>query len=170
MGLIDSLYSKVYITVLIKDKECNINVEITKGGSVKSTAHGRYFLEKDLFSETMIRYILSYKNKYSFVYVAVLLNSPNQGAISGTLKSNLQKIGVNLQTVDAKVIENNFTIYADIEELNLMQRRFEATSLDIILTPIGLLHYYCKRDMAANKTQMFILIKILLLNIFLKVI
>jgi hypothetical protein len=159
MGLIDSLYAKVYITVLIKDKECNINVEVVKGGDVKKRDSAKYFLEKNFFSETMIRYILSYKNSYSFVYVSVLLVSQNQGAISGTLKSNLQKVGVNLQSVDAKPVDNNFLIYADIEELNLMQQRFEPTSLDIILSPFALLHYYCKKDMGSSKANMFILYK-----------
>jgi hypothetical protein len=160
MGLVDSFYAKVYITVLIKDKECNINVEVIKNGSIKKRDTARYFLEKDMLSETMIRYLLSYKNRYSFVYISVLLVSQKQGAISGTLKSNLQKFDVNLQSVDVKVIENNFLIYSDVEELNLMQQRFEATNIDLILSPFALLHYQCRSQMRDSKTQMFILYKV----------
>lgn len=150
MGILTRLFSKVHIAVYIEETECHILVQVVNGNTIKLQETKKFFLEKDIFSDTMNKYLLKWQSKYNLVYVSTLLSGLNQGASESCTKNQLVKIGVPINNVEVRCINNSWQTYADVEDIAYTRKLFDICGIDLMYNTFSLMYFYFKKDIKNN--------------------
>ena len=87
MKLLQNLYNKVFINIVVHSESTNVYVEVcSKKGVINS--YEELFDTKNI-NEEIISFINSFSNESPFYYIAILDTSPSQGAIPTCNKMSL---------------------------------------------------------------------------------
>jgi len=84
---------------------------------------------------------------YPKTYVATMLDSANQGAISGCSKQDLEKFDIKSSLVHTICVENSWLIYVSLVEMKWFEKRYISIPLDFIFSPFVMLYEKVKSSL-----------------------
>ena len=150
MGLFSSVRKRFVIqliAVALEEKRCNIYVKKIKNSKVIHTEKKSFDIEsKEQLTPQVINYLNSLQNMHEQTYVALFLNTLGQGAISGCNTGAYEKFGVDKKSVKSICIDNRFTIYASLIDINWVDKIFQNVGLDFIFSPFLILNSFIIKD------------------------
>ncbi len=80
------------------------------------------------------------RQTYPKTYICAMLDTANQGAVPGCLKSDLEKYGIEVALVHRLCIENSWTAYTSIVEMKWFEQKFKGIDFDLLYSPFVLLY------------------------------
>jgi len=84
---------------------------------------------------------------YPKTYVGTMLDSINQGAISGCSKQDLEKFDIKSSLVHTICVEEKWLAYASLVEMKWFEKRYVSLPLDFIFSPFIMLYEKVKSDL-----------------------
>ena len=84
---------------------------------------------------------------YPKTYVGTMLDSINQGAISGCSKQDLEKFDIKSSLVHTICVEEKWLAYASLVEMKWFEKRYMSLPLDFIFSPFIMLYEKVKSDL-----------------------
>ena len=84
---------------------------------------------------------------YPKTYLATMLDSTNQGAISGCLKQDLEKFDINSSLVHTICIEESWLAYVSLVEMKWFEKKYKSLVLDFIFSPFVMLYEKVKSNL-----------------------
>jgi len=150
MGLFSSVKKRFVIqliAVALEEKRCNVYVKKIKNLQLIHTEKKSFDIEsKEKLTPEVINYLNSLQDMHEQTYVALFLNTLGQGAISGCNTGAYEKFGVDKKSVKSICIEDSFTIYASLIDINWVDKIFQNVGLDFIFSPFLVLNSFLKKD------------------------
>jgi len=150
MGLFSSVKKRLVIqliAVVLEEKQCKIYVKKIKNLKKIHAEKKSFDIDsKDQLTPEVINYLNSLQDMHEQTYVALFLNTLGQGAISGCNTGAYEKFGVDKKSVKSICIDNSFTIYASLIDINWVDKIFQNVGLDFIFSPFLVLNSFIKKD------------------------
>lgn len=152
-GLLQRLYSKVYINVIVENHYADISVHIEKMGRTIKDKKRRFEINEGKLTQEITHYIEKNERKSPFSYISVLNPAAEQGARKGCSSEGMKdKIWL---CVGKK--RNPWSIYVDTSFLQSVQKQFSVTGVDFIFSPFSMMASRCK-EIKTDKAQMFVMV------------
>ena len=146
------------IGIVLLEKSCKIYVKKVKNSKVIYRAKKTFDLEsKENLSDEVVAYLLELQEEHEQSYVTLFLNTLGQGAISGCNTGAYEKFGVDKKSVKSICLENNFTIYASLIDINWVDKIFKKVGLDFVFSPFLVLNTLSKKDYSKDEVKLHIL-------------
>ena len=149
-------FHEVFIGVNIFENECSINIDITKNGKIKTNIKKVLIVKDHTLSDEAKGIIQKYITNYNFTYVTTMLNTTNQGAITGCGKEALQRFNIIAQDVNALCIDNKWQAFAYLEDINLAQNSLDGIDVDYIISPFVVISFLIK-ELHITETTLYVL-------------
>ena len=150
MGLFSSVKKRFVIqliAVVLEEKQCKIYVKKIKNLKEIHIERKSFDIDsKEQLTPQIINYLNSLQDMHEQTYVALFLNTLGQGAISGCNTGAYEKFGVDKKSVKSICIDNKFTIYASLIDINWVDKIFKNVGLDFIFSPFLVLNSFIKKD------------------------
>ena len=102
-------------------------------------------------------YLVALQEEYSYVYVAFLLTSPKQGALKGIKKEDFERHHVDMHDFLVVSINNEWSIYAALVEVQWVKNLFMNADLDLIYSPFALLNSLIIKQKPINRATCYLL-------------
>lgn len=77
---------------------------------------------------------------YPKTYLATMLDTANQGAISGCSKQDLEKFDIKSSLVHTICIENSWLAYVSLVEMKWFEKKYKSFTLDFLFSPFVMLY------------------------------
>jgi hypothetical protein len=130
--LFESLYLKVFVNIVIKEKSILVYIEIhSKKGVIDNVQSEFETLE---VTEKMIDFIQGYIKESPYFYISILDNSLEQGALP-TCKKNDFALYYDISSCEYKCYEKRWTYYTSKAELYTLEKKFSELGVDFIFSP-----------------------------------
>jgi len=153
--LLEVLYLKVYINIIVKQTTTLVYVKISnKNGTVESDS--RTFETTEL-NDKMYDFIKKYKKLSPFYYISILDNSETQGAIPTCDKKGMSEF-IETESLNYICNQNRWTYYTTKEEIKAIKKKYKKIGIDFIFSPIVILNHFFK-DKIDTSLGLFILIE-----------
>jgi len=134
--MIESLYLKVYVGIVVSHNKSDVIIEMVKGSqSVKNSS--KSFLTTEVNDE-MLEYINLAISESPFFYIALLNSSKHQGAIP-TCSTKKADAYTDISTSKTLCYKKRWMLYASKPDLDSYQKRYKSFGLDFIFSPYILL-------------------------------
>ena len=85
---------------------------------------------------------------YPKTYLATMLDTTNQGAISGCSKQALEKFDIKSSLVHTVCVEDSWLVYVSLVEMKWFEKKYKSLSLDFIFSPFTLIYEKAKPNLA----------------------
>lgn len=156
-GLIQNIYQKIFIGIVIQHSSMKVCVQLRKGKKLEKEISRHFEISHATPTAEANEFVKSYMDESPFSYVAVLNDTLTQGAIptcSMHQAENFNDLGSCVTICN----ENRWMVYAEKTELNALQKRFLVNGLDFIFSPFFLMSHFFK-DKIQDKTTLLVLIQ-----------
>ncbi|MEA3373335.1 MAG: hypothetical protein U9Q62_06550 [Campylobacterota bacterium] len=151
--VIESLYLKVFVGIVVSAEKYDVVIEILKGSDVKER------LMKSFSSSSgkgeMQSFIETYTSESPFYYIALLNPMADQGAIP-TCSSKRSEDFLDLSTSITLCQDKQWTLYAAKPDLDQLRREYKKTGLDFIFSPFSVMQRFFK-DKITSGLSLFVL-------------
>jgi len=152
-------FQNLFVAVVLSETECTLRCKVLKEGAITRTFTKTFTLSPplDALDKNLENYLMNLQDEYQFVYIAFLLGSLGQGAISGTGNSAFSKHSVDMQNVYNVALFNQWSAYASFIEIKWAKNLFSEVGLDFIYSPFILLSDFVVSQKLKNKPTCYIL-------------
>lgn len=155
MKLLESLYNKVFINIVVHHESSNVYAEVcSKKGVINS--YEELFDTKHL-NEKMLSFINSLCKESPFYYISILDNSSYQGAVPTCSKNKLAFYN-DMSDCEYKCYQSNWTYYTSKNDLYEIERSYEKIGIDLIYSPFTVLAKFFE-DKIDTYMAMYVLIQ-----------
>ncbi len=157
-NLVKKRFTMQFISIVLGEKECNILVKKIKNGKT-IYAHKKMFEieDKEHLSPEIINYISNLADEYEQTYIILFLNTLGQGIIPKCNSDIFNKYGIDKKSVKSICIDNEFTIYASLIDINWLNKIFQKVGLDFIFSPFLILNTHIKKDTNSDEVKLHML-------------
>jgi hypothetical protein len=146
------------IGVVLLEKSCKIYIKKVKNSKVIHRAKKTFDLEaKEKLSTEVIEYLLELQEEHEQSYVTLFLNTLGQGTIAGCNTGAYEKFGVDKKSVKSICLDDNFTVYASLIDINWVDKIFKKVGLDFVFSPFLVLNTLSKKDYSEDEVKLYIL-------------
>jgi len=153
--VLESLYNKVLINIIVKRSSCEVFVEVCSKKGTKEEVHHTF--ETTTLNEKMISFITEYIKESPYYYISILDTSSKQGAIP-TCKKNQLDSYTDLSFSEYKCYKSEWIYYTLKADIYSIEKDFQKIGVDFIFSPFLLLRHFFK-DKINSKLAMYILIE-----------
>lgn len=137
--MIESLYLKVYIGIVVSHNKSDVIIEMIKGtNTVKRSA--KSFLTTEV-NDDMRAFVSQAAAESPYFYIALLNHSKHQGAIP-TCSTKKAVEYADISTAKTLCYKKRWMVYASKPDLDLYQKRYSDFGLDFIFSPYILLERF----------------------------
>jgi len=161
MGLFGSVKKRLTIQLIgicLEEDGCNIQVERFKNSKMTYSNRKSFLIEsKEVLSKEIINYLNILQGEHEQTYVVLFLNTLGQGAIPGCDEGIYEKFGVDKNGIKSVCIDNRFTIYASLIDINWADKIFKKVGLDFIFSPFLILNAYIDKNNDTKEVKLYIL-------------
>jgi len=84
---------------------------------------------------------------YPKTYLATMLDTTNQGAISSCSKQDLEKFDIKSSLVHTLCIEDSWLAYVSLVEMKWFEKKYKSLTLDFLFSPFVMLYEKVKPDL-----------------------
>lgn len=155
MKLLESLYIKVFVNIVLSGNETIVYIENFTKGSVTESFENTFSTVE--VNEEMVEYINSYIKESPYFYISLLDISSTQGAIPTCLKSTMN-LYHDISDSEYKCQNKQWTHYTSKNDLYEIERRYEAFGLDFVFSPFSVLASFFS-DKVDNSLALYILLE-----------
>jgi hypothetical protein len=153
--VLESLYLKVFITIVKKHQSMLVYIELySKKGVIESVEEEFETIE---FSADIVTFIDHYKQETPYYYIAFLDDTALQGALPTCNKSHfsryLDPIGIS-----DRCYHDKWSYYTQESTLLELQKRFAPVGVDFLFSPFVVLANFFK-DKITKQIALFVLIE-----------
>ena len=152
--IIQSLYLKIYISIIVSDSKTNICVHSVQNSKVKDT-YFETFNGRDV-SEEMVSYIQSFIDETPFYYIALLDHSISQGAMPSCDMNEFSKYS-DLET-SQMICHDGWSSFTSKVDIINFEKKYAAFGLDFIFSPYTVLKNFFKDKINGHAT-LFVLVQ-----------
>jgi hypothetical protein len=151
--LFESLYSKVYVSIVVGRSQTTVYIEMSKNGVTNSAEE---VFETLIVNSPMQEFINSYTSETPFFYIAILDTSNFQGA-APTCSGNLSNF---FDVSSSKYIcyNDEWSYYTAKPDLYSIDRIYSKFGIDFVFSPFIILTRFFK-DKIGKSVAMFIVIE-----------
>lgn len=153
--LFESLYTKVFINIIVENTQTVVYVEVCSGKNVLQSMH-KYF-DTTTMNSKMYEFINAYYKESPFCYISVLDKSPLQGAIP-TCNSNEMSKYYDISSSEYRCYAKNWAFYTSEYDLEAIKHEYRSVGIDFIFSPFAILANFFK-DKIENTLAMFLLVE-----------
>ena len=156
-SLIKNLYQQIFIGVVIQHKIVRICVQLHKGNKIEEEIHRQFEISQGKLNQEVNDYLRTYMGESPYVYIAVLNDANNQGAVptcSMAMAGEYDDLGSSVTLC----YEDKWMVFSEKSELNSLQRRFAASGIDYIFSPFFILSHFFA-DKIEGKTSLLVLVQ-----------
>lgn len=152
-------FQNLFVAVVLNETECILRCKVLKDGAITKTFTKTFTLTPplDALDKVIEDYLMNLQDEYQFVYIAFLLNSLGQGAISGTGNAGFSKHNVDLQNVHNVTLYNQWSAYASYIEIKWAKNLFSEVGLDFVYSPFIILNDFVVSQKLKNRPTCYIL-------------
>ncbi len=152
-------FQNLFVAVVLSETECLLRCKVLKNGAITKVFTKTFALTPplDALDKTIENYLMNLQDEYQFVYIAFLLNSLGQGAISGTGNASFSKHNVDIQNVHNVALYNQWSAYASYIEIKWAKNLFSEVGLDFIYSPFIILNDFVVSQKLKNRPTCYIL-------------
>lgn len=153
--VIERLYLKVFVGIVMMHDKCNVVIEIVKGGDLSERITESF--ETGVMNEAMAEFIEPYLAESPFFYVALLNPMKKQGALPTCLERKAKEF-FDISTAVTLCQDRRWMVYADKLELDVLQKQYKSIGLDFIFSPFLVVKYFF-HDKISSDLALFVLIE-----------
>jgi len=153
--IIEFLYLKVFINIIIKKSTTIVYIEVCKKDEILQSLERVFDTVK--INEKMFKFIDSFVQKSPFFYISILDTNEVQGVIPTNKDDEISNY-VEKNLMNYKYYHNKWSYYTSKAEIKELQEKYKKIGIDFIFSPFILLNNFFKDKIDINKA-MFILIK-----------
>ncbi|MEZ7935025.1 MAG: hypothetical protein QMB67_08915 [Sulfurospirillum sp.] len=152
-------FQNLFVAIVLNETECVLRCKVLKNGAITKVFTKTFALTPplDALDKTIEDYLMNLQDEYQFVYIAFLLNSLGQGAISGTGNATFTKHNVDIQNVHNVTLHNQWSAYASYIEIKWAKNLFSEVGLDFIYSPFIILNDFVVSQKLKNRPTCYIL-------------
>lgn len=154
--ILETLYSKVFINIIVKSEQSLVYVEIYSGNEVTDKVEKTF--DTTSINSKMYEFINSYKKESPYYYISVLDKSPSQGAIPSCTSAQMSKYA-NMSS--AKYVchaSNTWAAYTPEYDLNALVNDYKSFGVDFVFSPFLIMSRFFE-DKINSTLSMFILVE-----------
>lgn len=154
--ILETLYSKVFINIIVKNEQSIVYVEICTGAKVTDSVERTF--DTTGMNSKMFEFINGYKKESPYYYISVLDKSPSQGAIPSCVSTEMGKYA-NMSS--AKYIchaSNEWAVYTPDYDLNALVNDYRSIGVDFVFSPFIVMTRFFE-DKINSTLSMFILVE-----------
>ena len=149
-------FSNVFVSIVQKDLQWIVYAKVFKNSRLRKEFSKSFDIYDNLSIE-MEEYLTELQNEYKFSYIALFLNSDNQGAIDGVKKDRFEKHGLDVNDITYFDIENRWSVYSSNEDMNFASGLFEKVGLDFIYSPFIVQYELIRKEKPKDKPTLYLL-------------
>lgn len=153
--LLESLYLKVFINIIVESSSTTIYVEIHSKN--KEVSHIKNVFPTTKLTEEIYEFVMEYTKESPYYYISFLDTSKEQGALPSCDRNKLS-FYKDLATSEYKCMNKEWSIYTSKTELYALERKYEDIGIDFIFSPFVVLTKFFK-DKIDKHLAMFALIE-----------
>jgi len=151
--VIERLYLKVFVGIVIMQEKCDVVIEIVRGDDVNERISESF--ETTVVNEAMVEFIEPYLAESPFYYVALLNPIKKQGALPTCLERKAKEF-IDTSTAITLCQDRRWMVYADKPELDVLKKQYQAIGFDFIFSPFLVIKYFF-HDKISNDHALFVL-------------
>lgn len=146
-NLLESLYNKVIVNIIIKHSSTEIYIELcSKKGVISSE---QKIFETLSLSKEMLAFIDSYIKESPYYYIAILDNSVEQGAFPTCAKNRLAYFH-DLSASEYKCHNSSWTYHTSKNDLYKLEKLYAKSGIDLVFSPFTLLSNFFIDKISSN--------------------
>jgi hypothetical protein len=153
--LFESLYTKVFINIIVENAQTVVYVEVCSGKNVLQSMH-KYF-DTTTMNSKMYEFINVYYKESPFCYISVLDKSPLQGAAPTCDAKEMSKY-YDINSSEYRCFSKDWAFYTSEYDLEAIKHEYRSVGIDFIFSPFTILANFFK-DKIENTLSMFLLIE-----------
>ncbi len=152
-------FPNLFVAVVLSETECEVRCKVLKDGAIVKTFSKAFALTPpmDALDKNLENYLMNLQDEYQFVYIAFLLGTLGQGAISGIGNTTFSKHSVDIKNVHNVTLLNQWSAYASYIEIKWAKNLFSEVGLDFIYSPFILLNDFVVSQKLKNKPTCYLL-------------
>lgn len=151
--ILETLYTKVFINIIVNDTKSIVYVEVISKGEILSTESEVF--QTNVLNPNMHTYLKSCISQSPYYYISILDKSLKQGALPtcSQAKKYVDTNGLNTICVDKK-----WSFYTSQEGIKDLKYEYQSVGLDLIFSPFSILNRFFK-DKISSTLSIFALIQ-----------
>ncbi|MDQ1267696.1 MAG: hypothetical protein QG560_339 [Campylobacterota bacterium] len=153
--LFESLYTKVFINIVVENLQTVVYVEVCSSKSVLQSMH-KYF-DTTTMNSKMYEFINAYYKESPFCYISVLDKSPLQGAIP-TCNANEMSKYCDVNSSEYRCFSKDWAFYTSEYDLEALKHEYRSIGVDFIFSPFVIMANFFK-DKIESTLAMFLLLE-----------
>lgn len=152
-------FPNLFVAIVLNETECELRCKVLKDGAIVKTFTKTFVITPPLeaLDKSLETYLMNLQDEYRFVYIAFLLGTLGQGAISGTANSAFSKNSIDVKNVHSVSLFNQWSAYASYIEIKWAKNLFAEVGLDFIYSPFIVLSDFVVSQKLKTKPTCYIL-------------
>jgi len=152
---IESLYTKVFVNVVVKGVHTLVYIEVVSKKSVVDSAQDSF--ETTGMNDEMYTFISEYTAQSPYYYISTVDSSMEQGAVYSCSKDDFA-LFANTDETAHKCYNDKWIYYSPKTDIEALKQRYAQVGLDFIFSPFVVLADFFK-DKIESHFAMFILVQ-----------
>lgn len=153
--LFESLYTKVFINIIVENLQTVVYVEVCSNNSVLQSMH-KYF-DTTTMNTRMYEFIHAYYKESPFCYISILDKSPLQGAIPTCDVKEMSKY-CDINSSEYRCFSKDWAFYTSEYDLEAIKHEYRSIGVDFIFSPFAIMANFFK-DKIDTTLAMFVLVE-----------
>ncbi|WP_172200012.1 hypothetical protein [Campylobacter sp. RM16188] len=150
-------FSILYLSVVIEAKQCLFYGKVMRGGKVIKTVEAKFDNDNENnINDKIINYLKRQQKEYKWLYLALFFDSLRQGALPCRSDDDFKKFGIDLKSIGYTKVDKNWYVYADLIDIAEAKAKFKNIGVDLIFSPIALLHKMILQKGLSEKNTLYI--------------
>lgn len=153
--VIERLYLKVFVGIVVTPHETVVSVALMKGSEVVQSKKETF--ETTAVSEAMVNFIQNNLSETPLYYIACLNPAQSQGVIPVCNEKEAAAY-TDLSTALTLCHKNGWMLYSSKPEVDTLQRRYRSFGLDFIFSPFVVLEHFFA-DKVSTEAALYVLVQ-----------
>lgn len=153
--LFESLYTKVFINIIVENLQTVVYVEVCSNNSVLQSMH-KYF-DTTAINSRMYEFIHPYNKESPFCYISILDKSPLQGAVPTCDAKEMSKY-YDINSSEYRCFSKDWAFYTSEYDLEAIKHEYRSIGVDFIFSPFAIMANFFK-DKIDTTLAMFVLVE-----------
>ncbi len=153
--VIERLYLKVFVGIVVTPHETAVSVALTKGNEVVQSKKETF--ETTAVSEAMVNFIESNLSETPLYYIACLNPAESQGAIPVCSEKEAEAY-TDLSTALTLCHDKGWMLYTSKPEVDALQRRYRSFGVDFIFSPFVVMEHFFA-DKVNAEASLYVLVQ-----------
>jgi len=151
--ILETLYTKVFINIIVGDTKSIVYVEVFSKGEV--TSSNSEIFKTNVFNADMHTYLKSFISQSPYHYISILDKSINQGAIPTCSET---KKYIDTSSVNSICVNKKWTYFTSQSDIKDLKYEYQSVGVDFIFSPFFILSKFFK-DKVENTLSIFALVE-----------